>query len=187
VSLLPIRVLGDPILRKETVPVREVTPELRQLVENMFETMHAAKGIGLAAPQVGRTERLTVIEIEGERLVLLNPEVLTRAGKITWEEGCLSIPEVYAKVERAAEVTVRAMNLDGKEFEVSGRELLAVCLQHEIDHLDGKLFLDRLSLLKRRAAMKTWDEEKDQYPNFIRIVRPGEESGDDGHGDDERI
>ncbi len=186
-SLLPIRVLGDPILRKETVPVREVTPELRQLVEDMFETMHAAKGIGLAAPQVGRTERLTVIEIEGERLVLLNPEILAREGKITWEEGCLSIPEVYANVERARQVTVRAMDLDGRTIDVTGSELLGVCLQHEIDHLDGKLFLDRLSLLKRRSAMKTWDEEKDQYPNFIRIVVPGQESGDDGHGDDERI
>lgn len=190
-SLLPIRVLGDPILRKQTAPVREVTPELRQLVADMFETMHAAKGIGLAAPQVGRTERLTVIEIEGERLVLFNPEVIRRAGKLTWEEGCLSIPEVYAKVERAAEVTVRAMGLDGQEFEVSGTELLAVCLQHEIDHLDGKLFLDKLSLLKRRAALKIWDEEKDNYPDFIRIVRPGHERGDhgheDGHPDDERL
>jgi peptide deformylase len=191
VSVLPIRVLGDPILRKQTVPVREVTPELRKLVADMFETMHAAKGIGLAAPQVGRTERLTVIEIEGEQLVLFNPEIRTRAGKITWEEGCLSIPEVYAKVERAAEVTVRAMGLDGQEYEVSGTELLAVCLQHEIDHLDGKLFLDKLSLLKRRAALKIWDEEKDLYPDFIRFLKPGHETGDhgheDGHPDDERL
>lgn len=186
-SLLPIRVLGDPVLRKETEPVAEVTPELRQLVEDMFETMHAAKGIGLAAPQVGRTERLTVIEIEGERLVLFNPEITRRAGKITWEEGCLSIPEIYANVERSAEVTVRAMDLEGREFEVTGQELLAVCLQHEIDHLHGKLFLDHLSLLKRRSAMKKWEEEKDQYPNFIRILRPGEESGDDPHPDDERL
>ena len=186
-SLLPIRVLGDPVLRKQTKRVQEVTPELRQLVADMFETMHAAKGIGLAAPQVGRSERLTVIDIEGDQHVLFNPEILTRAGKVTWEEGCLSIPEVYANVERAQSVTVRAMNLEGETVEIAGSELLAVCIQHEIDHLEGKLFLDRLSLLKRRAALKVWDEEKDQYPNFIRIVVPGQESGDGRHRDDERI
>lgn len=190
-SVLPIRVLGDPILRRETVPVREVTSELRQLVASMFDTMHAARGIGLAAPQVGRSERLTVIEIEKEQLVLFNPEIVTKSGSVAWEEGCLSIPEVYAKVTRATDVTVHAMGLDGKPCTIVGSELLAVCLQHEIDHLHGKLFLDHLSLLKRRSAMKSWEEEKVKYPGLIRHLTPGQESGDvghdDGHDDDERL
>ena len=190
-SLLPIRVLGDPVLRKETVPVRDVTADLRRLVDDMVETMHAAKGIGLAAPQVGRSERVTVIEIDEELLVLLNPEIVRRTGKIMWEEGCLSIPEVYAKVERASDVTVRAMDLDGKPFELDGTDLLAVCLQHEIDHLHGKLFLDRLSLLKRRSALKVWDEVKEDYPDLLRHLKPGHEPGDrgheNGHRDNERL
>ena len=112
-ALLPIRVLGDPVLRQPTKPVAKVTDELRQLAASRFETMHAAKGIGLAAPQVGRSERLTVIEIEERQHVLINPEIVSSEGKITWEEGCLSIPEVYAEVHRAAQVTVRATGLDG--------------------------------------------------------------------------
>ena len=185
-ALLPIRVLGDPVLRQPTKPVAKVTDELRQLAASMFETMHAAKGIGLAAPQVGRSERMTVIAIEEQQYVLINPEIVSSAGKITWEEGCLSIPEVYAEVHRAAQVTVRATGLDGREFEVAGEELLAVCLQHEIDHLDGKLFIDRLSLFKRRSAMKDWDEEKDKYPDFVRHVRPSQ-ADDDSHRTDERL
>lgn len=185
-ALLPIRVLGDPILRQETKPVAKVTDELRRLAANMFDTMHAAKGIGLAAPQVGRSERMTVIEIEERQYVLINPEIVAREGKVKWEEGCLSIPEVYAEVDRAAQVTVRATGLDGREFEVEGIELLAVCLQHEIDHLDGKLFIDRLSLFKRRSALKDWDAEKGKYPDLVRHVQPS--TGDDkAHRADERL
>ena len=186
-AVLPIAVLGAPILRQETVPVAAVTDELRALADQMIETMHAANGIGLAAPQVGRTERLCVVSVDDKTHTLFNPEIIETEGKLRWEEGCLSIPEVYANVERAQSVTVRAMNLEGETVEIAGSELLAVCLQHEIDHLEGKLFLDRLSLLKRRAALKVWDEEKDQYPNFIRIVVQGLESGDGRHRDDERI
>jgi peptide deformylase len=169
VSLLDIRVLGDPILRKETEIVAEVTPELRRLVEDMFETMHAAKGIGLAAPQVGRLERLTVIDVDGGRLVLFNPEIIEAdSKKIKGEEGCLSIPEIYGDVERSARVLVRAMDIDGKEFEIEGRELLSRCLQHEIDHLHGRLFIDYLSRLKRSAATSKWAKEKEKYPGNIR-------------------
>ena len=167
-SILDIRVLGDPILRQSTVPVQEITDELRTLVADMFETMHYARGIGLAAPQVGRTERLAVIEIDGEPLVVINPEILETSGKAKAEEGCLSIPDIYADVERPKDVVVRAMDLEGKTYEVEATELLARCLQHEIDHLDGKLFLDYLSVLKRTAALTKWKMHQDRYPGFIR-------------------
>jgi len=169
VSILDIRVLGDPILREETKPVVEITDELRTLVKNMFETMYLAKGIGLAAPQVGRSERVAVIDVDDQPLVIINPEIVASESKTAKaEEGCLSIPDVYGDVERPARVTVRATDLDGKEFEIEASDLLGRCLQHEIDHLHGKLFLDYMSVLKRRSAMSKWTKEKDKYPGFIR-------------------
>ncbi|MHB1297218.1 MAG: peptide deformylase, partial [Gemmatimonadaceae bacterium] len=105
---------------------------------------------------------------------LFNPEVVERRGKIRWEEGCLSIPEVFGWVDRAAWVKVRALDQNGEVIEVEGTELLGVCLQHEIDHLDGKLFIDHLSFLKRRQALALWEEEKDQYPGLLRILKPGD-------------
>ena len=174
-SLLDIRVLGDTILRQETKIVETVTPELRRLVDDMFETMYAAKGIGLAAPQVGRLERLSVIDVDDERLVLFNPEIIDSDPKrIKGEEGCLSIPEIYGDVERSARVIVRAMDVDGKPFEIEGTELLARCLQHEIDHLHGRLFIDYLSALKRRAATSKWAKEKEKYPGNIRRLTASE-------------
>lgn len=167
-SILDIRVLGDPILREETQPVGEITDELRALTRNMFETMYAAKGIGLAAPQIGRTERLAVVDVDDNPLVIINPEVVHVEGKAKGEEGCLSIPDVYGDVERPERVRVRAMGLDGEEFEVEADGLFARCLQHEIDHLHGKLFVDYLSVLKRRMALAKWAKEKDKYPGFIR-------------------
>jgi peptide deformylase len=169
VSILDIRVLGDPILREETKEVGEITDGIRQLVKNMFDTMYLAKGIGLAAPQVGRTERLAVIDVHEKPFVIINPEIIEAAGKSSKaEEGCLSIPDVYGDVERPSHVRVRALDLDGKPFEVEATELLGRCLQHEIDHLHGKLFIDYLSVLKRRSALSKWTKEKDKYPGFIR-------------------
>jgi peptide deformylase len=168
VSILDIRVLGDPILREETKPIAEITDDLRLLARDMFETMHLAKGIGLAAPQVGRTERIAVVEVDASRLVIINPEVVHGEGKAKAEEGCLSIPDVYGDVERPAKVIVRATDLEGRGFEVEADGLFARCLQHEIDHLHGKLFLDYLSVLKRRSALAKWGKEKDKYPGFIR-------------------
>jgi peptide deformylase len=173
-AVLPITVLGSPVLRQVTTPVTEVTDELRQLASDMFDTMRAAEGVGLAAPQVGRSERMCVVEVGEVSAVLINPEIVAREGQIKWEEGCLSIPEVFGWVERSAVVTVRAMGLDGQTFELQGRELLAVCIQHELDHLDGKLFIDHLSFLNRRKAMNTWDGEKDKYPGLLRILKPGD-------------
>ena len=174
-SLLDIRVLGDPVLRQETKIVTEVTPELRRLVDDMFETMYVAKGIGLAAPQVGRLERLSVVDVDDQRFVLFNPEIVENdAKKIKGEEGCLSIPEIYGDVERSGRVLVRAMDVEGKTFEVEGRDLLSRCLQHEIDHLHGRLFIDYLSALKRRSAMGKWTKEKEKYPGNIRRLTASE-------------
>jgi peptide deformylase len=171
VSILDIRVLGDPVLRKETEIVEDVNDNIRKLIDDMFETMYAAEGIGLAAPQVGRTERITVMDVEGAKFALINPEVTDRNGTIRGEEGCLSIPDVFGEVERANTVTVTALNEKGEEIEIVGNELLARCLQHEIDHLHGKLFLDYLSVLKRRAALAKWETVKESYPGFVRKVK----------------
>jgi peptide deformylase len=174
-SMLAIRVLGDPILRQETKPVESFTPGLQRLIDDMFETMHAARGVGLAAPQVGRTERLTVVDVHGAQYVLINPEIVEREGSLKWEEGCLSIPEIYGDVSRAARVVVHALDREGKPFDVEGTELLGVCLQHEIDHLHGKLFIDHLSFLKRQKALAQWEEERLKYPNLLRTIVPGED------------
>jgi len=183
VSVLDIRVLGDPILRQETKPVATVTDELRRLIDDMFETMHAAKGIGLAAPQVGRLERIAVVDLESGKspITLVNPEIVslaTEAGAVREtakaEEGCLSIPDVFGDVERPASVVVRALDREGNPFEMPASELLARCFQHEIDHLHGKLFIDYLSVLKRRAALAKWAAQKDRYPGFIRRLTPQE-------------
>lgn len=168
-SILDIRVLGDPILREETKPVEDITDELRSLVKNMFETMYAAKGIGLAAPQVGRTERVCVVDVDENPMVLINPEILHSEGRAKKaEEGCLSIPDVYGDVERPPNVSVRAMGIDGKVFEFDADDLLGRCVQHEIDHLHGKLFIDYFSVLRRRSALGKWAKEKEKYPGFIR-------------------
>ena len=183
-SLLDIRVLGDPILRQETTPVVEVTEELRRLMDDMFETMYAAKGIGLAAPQVGRTERIAVIDVDDNPFVVVNPEIVHAEGTIKGEEGCLSIPEVYGDVERSARVLVRALDRRGKPFEIEATELLSRCLQHEIDHLHGKLFLDYLGPFKRRSALSKWQKEKEKYPEGIRRLS-AEEIARHHHSDEE--
>ena len=173
-SLLDIRVLGDPVLRQVTTPVAEVTDELRRLIDDMFDTMYAAKGIGLAAPQVGRLERIAVVDVDDQPLAIVNPEILRREGTVKGEEGCLSIPEVYGDVERAARVVVRALDRDGRAFEIEANDLLSRCLQHEIDHLHGKLFIDYLSVLKRRSALAKWEKERKQFGDNIRRLTAGE-------------
>jgi peptide deformylase len=137
----------DPALKEPAVPVANITGEIAALAQDMAETMYAAPGIGLAAPQVGISQRIIVLDLHGEKLV--NPVIAEREGEIVWEEGCLSVPELTAPVKRARRVLVRAWTPDEREVAVEAEELLAVALQHEIDHLDGTLFLDRLSRLKR--------------------------------------
>ena len=145
----------DPILEQKTAKVSNFgTPELELLVENMFETMYASKGVGLAAPQIGVSEQITVIDVSGgegepRRIVLINPEVIAREGKQTGEEGCLSIPGFRYDVTRAQKAVVRAQNVQGETMEVTGEDLLARAMQHEIDHLNGILFLSHISPLKR--------------------------------------
>lgn len=173
-AILDIRVLGDPVLREQTQPVPSITEEIHRLVDDLFETMYAAKGIGLAAPQVGRRERVAVVDIGEQPLIFINPEILTRESSARDEEGCLSIPEIYGDVDRPTDIVVRALDRDGHPFELEASGLLARCIQHEVDHLDGKLFIDYLSLLKRRAAARKWEGEVEKYPNFIRKIEPGQ-------------
>jgi len=165
-----IRIFGDPVLKRPAAPVTDIDGALAMLVDAMYETMYDAPGVGLAAPQVGRTERITVVDVEDQPLVLVNPQVLSASGRARGEEGCLSIPDIYGDVERPKSVTVRAQDLDGKTFEIEATDLLARCLQHEIDHLDGKLFIDYLSVLKRAAALTKWKLQQDKYPGYIRRV-----------------
>ena len=155
-ALLQILQYPNPLLREPAQPIADIRGEVARLVDDLAETMYAAPGVGLAATQVGVAQRVIVLDVrrEGEApgtrlLKLINPEIAERDGELIWEEGCLSVPELTAPVKRARRVLVRAWTPDQKEVEVEAEELLAVALQHEIDHLDGKLFLDRLSRLKR--------------------------------------
>ena len=157
--ILTIRKYPDPILSQPGEPVTEFNAELRKFVADMFETTYASQGIGLAAPQVGVSKRLTVIDLSmgkkpEDRLVLINPEIISSEGKLYEEEGCLSFPDIREKVVRAAKVRIRAQDENGKWFEMDGEELLSRCFQHEIDHLDGMLFIFRMSALKRNLNLR---------------------------------
>jgi len=157
--ILTIRKYPDPILSQPGEPVTEFNAELRKLVADMFETTYASQGIGLAAPQVGVSKRLTVIDLSmgknpDEKLVLINPEITFSEGKLYEEEGCLSFPDIREKVVRAAKVRIRAQDENGKWFEMDGEDLLSRCFQHEIDHLNGMLFIFRMSALKRNLNLR---------------------------------
>jgi peptide deformylase len=172
VTLLDIWVLDAPILRQDTTVVAAVTDEHRRLIDDMFETMYAARGIGLAATQVGRLERICVVDVDKERYALVNPEIVASDGEQTGEEGCLSIPEIYGDVTRAQHVVVRALDRDAKPIEIDATDLLARCLQHEIDHLHGRLFIDYLSLVKRQSAMKKWRKLRGKDKSLTRTIGP---------------
>lgn len=140
---LKIVKVGDDVLRKKCRPVEQITPKTLQLLDDMAETMRAAQGVGLAAPQVGILRRIVVIEVEeGQLIELINPKIIAYAGEQTGNEGCLSVPNKWGTVTRPMHVTVRALNRHGEEFDVTGSELLARALCHELDHLDGKLYID---------------------------------------------
>jgi peptide deformylase len=150
-ALLPILRYPDPRLHTVAAPVTEVDDEIRKLVADMAETMYEAPGIGLAATQVDVHRRIVVIDVSEDKsglMALINPEILERSGEQVCEEGCLSVPGIYEKVSRAERVKVRALNENGESFEFEADGLLAVCVQHEIDHLDGKVFVEYLSQLK---------------------------------------
>jgi peptide deformylase len=160
---LTILEFPDPRLRTRAVPVATVDNSLRDLIDDMLETMYAARGIGLAATQVNVHKRVLVTDISEGRnqpRAFINPEILSRDGSETSQEGCLSVPGYYDEVQRAARVRVRALDRDGKSFEEDLDGLLAVCVQHEIDHLDGKLFVDYLSEMKRQRVRKKLEKER---------------------------
>lgn len=151
-SLLQILQYPDKRLHTVAQPIAEVTDEIRQLADDMAETMYAAPGIGLAATQVDRHVRLIVVDVSEQKhalLVLINPVILEKDGEVQGEEGCLSVPGIYDKVTRAERIRVRAWGRDGNPFELEADGLLAICIQHEIDHLDGKVFVEYLSRLKQ--------------------------------------
>ncbi len=171
-TTLTILEYPDPRLRTKAAPVREVDDALRKLMDDMRETMYADKGIGLAATQVDVHLRVIVIDVSEERnqpLFLVNPQILTAEGRARGEEGCLSVPGIYDKLDRAQRIRVRALGRDGQPFELDAEGLLAVCIQHEIDHLDGKLFVDYLSELKRQMIRRRLDKERRQRPAPARI------------------
>jgi peptide deformylase len=178
-ALLRIRKFPDEVLKRPARPVENINGDLNLLIDSMAQTMYAAPGVGLAAPQVGDSRRVVVLDTDHEEpgkhlLKLINPRVVEAEGKIIWEEGCLSVIDYSAEVERAAKVLVRAWTPEQKEIEIEAEELLAVALQHEIDHLDGKLFIDRISRIKRelyrRKLKKMIKEGKaDERPSTVRI------------------
>lgn len=157
-ALREIRKQGDPILNKDCKPVKEMTPRIRELIEDMFETMYEGNGCGLAAPQVGILKQITVIDVEdGNQYVLINPEILEESGSQTGEEGCLSVPGYSGVVTRAQHVKVRALDENMEPFELEGEDLLARCILHECDHLHGHLFTEKVE-----GELHTAGEEEEE-------------------------
>lgn len=168
---------GEEPLREPSQPVTEINDDIRRLVEDMFETMYESKGVGLAAPQVGVNLRLAVIDIGEDPLVLINPQILKHSGKETCDEGCLSFPGLTEKVERARKVVAEATDLDGSVYEIEAEGLLARAIQHELDHLDGVLFIDRISKARKlqikheleilKSGESLYDEDEEEETEEI--------------------
>ncbi len=177
-ALRAIHLLGSPVLRQCSDKVESVDDEVRTLVQDLFETMHTAEGVGLAANQVGLARRIAVVQVgDHPELVLINPEILETEGKEKGEEGCLSIPEIFADIDRAQRIVVETTNLDGERERHELTDLFARAVQHEIDHLDGVLFLDHLSPLKRRMLQKKWKKSRKGQTGHIKVVTPAKASG----------
>ena len=158
-ALLPLRYYGDPVLETPCEPVEEITPEITDLIDNMIDTMHYEEGIGLAAPQVGITKRITVIDLsrgqlKKDLLVLINPEIISKSPDIiTLKEGCLSFPDIEANIDRPKTVKIKALDRNGNEFTLESTDILGRVIQHEIDHLDGILFTERMSGLEKQLLI----------------------------------
>ena len=164
-AVLEILKYPHPKLKKKSLPVETIDDNLRRLIADMAETMYGAPGVGLAAPQVGYSLRLAVIDVtpaneKKNLLVLINPEIISAEGECTWDEGCLSVPDYNEDVKRKEKVVVRYQDLEGKVCEIAAEGLLAIALQHELDHLDGILFIDRISALKRALYRRKLQKEK---------------------------
>ena len=169
-----IHLLGSQVLRELAQEIGSVDDEVRQLVRDLFDTMHADSGIGLAANQVGVARRVAVVQTEeDDAVILIDPEIVEREGQILGEEGCLSIPDIFADVNRARRVVVETTTLDNERVRVEANELQARAIQHEIDHLDGILFLDHLSPLKRRMLMKKWRKSRWADMGTVKQVTAG--------------
>ena len=170
-SLLSLHLLGSPVLRQRSAEVGQVDDQVRRLVDDMFETMDAAKGVGLAANQVGIARRVAVVDADGERFAMINPVIIETEGRATAEEGCLSIPEIYGDVTRPDRVVIEAQDREGTLYRMDASGLKARAIQHEIDHLDGILFLDHLSLIKRQMLLAKWRRERKDDSGYTKEVQ----------------
>jgi peptide deformylase len=170
-TLLPLYLLGEPVLRQRSAEVGAVTDDVRRLIDDMFDTMDVAKGVGLAANQVGIARRVAVIDAEGQRFAMVNPVLLSAEGRSVAEEGCLSIPDIFGDVTRPERIVLEALDRDGRPFRLDAEGLVARAVQHEVDHLDGILFLDHLSLMRRRLLLARWKREHGDAPT-IKEVQP---------------
>jgi peptide deformylase len=171
-----LHLLGSPVLRQQSAPVARVDEVVQRLVDDLFETMRAAKGVGLAANQIGIAQRVAVVDVGDEDpppIALINPVILERSDEHeTAEEGCLSIPDIFGDVERPAHVIVEALDRDGKKFRVEAHGYKARAIQHEIDHVDGILFLDHLSAVKRSLLLAKWKKSRKGQTGYLKEVTP---------------
>lgn len=160
-AILEIKEYGEPILWEKALPVEEVTPEILNLIKDMAETMYTASGVGLAASQVGVPKRIILVDGEEDGLiVLINPMIIKSEGEVVEEEGCLSVPDIYSQVKRSFKVTIKALNENGDPIEITKEDLIARALQHEIDHLDGILFIDRIGRMERQILLNKLKKKK---------------------------
>ena len=170
-SQRPLHLLGSPALRQHSAEVKTVDEEIRRLVADLFETMDAARGVGLAANQVGVARRVAVVDADGDRFVMVDPTIVETEGSSTAEEGCLSIPDIYGDVTRPERVVIEALDQDGTRYRKEATGLKARAIQHEIDHLDGILFLDHLGLLKRGMLLSRWRREHKDDTGYTKEVQ----------------
>lgn len=170
-ATLDLHLLGSPVLRQRSGEIAAVDADVRRLIDDLFETMDAAKGVGLAANQVGVTRRVAVVAVDDQRLAMVNPVLLSAEGRERAEEGCLSIPEAYGEVARPHRVVLEATGRDGKQYRLEAEGLLARAIQHEIDHLDGILFIDHLGALKRQLLVGRWKKDH-RGEGVIKTIRP---------------
>ena len=170
-SLRLLHILGSPVLRRRSAEIGAPDDEVRRLVEDMFETMDASKGVGLAANQVGVARRVAVVDADGDRFVMIDPVILEAEGRTTAEEGCLSIPDIFGEVARPERVVLEATDLEGNRYRRDATGLKARAIQHEIDHLDGILFLDHLSLIRRQMLLARWRREHKDDTGYTKEVQ----------------
>ena len=171
-SLLPLHLLGSPVLRQRSKEIGAVDDEVRRLLDDMYETMDAARGVGLAANQVGVARRVAVVDADEDRFEMIDPVILESEGRAAAEEGCLSIPEIYGDVSRPERVVIEATDRNGARYRKEATGLKARAIQHEIDHLDGILFLDHLSLIKRQMLLARYRREHKDDTGYTKEVQP---------------